>query len=74
MATPRTTERSGSLTGDETIDEVLAAHPDLRLPLMGFGLCACCTGTLTLRQNAEVRGLPLDTLLTDLNRELLGRA
>jgi len=64
-APPRT-----PLTGDERVDDLVAAHPELRLPLMSHGSCACCTGGLTLRQNAEVRGLPLAAVLEDLNREI----
>lgn len=58
------------LTGDETVDEVIQSHPSLRLPLMSYGLCTCCSGNLTLRQTAAARGIPLDVVLTDLEGEL----
>ncbi len=68
---PRAAESPpAALTGDEKIDDIVAAHSALRLPLMSYGFCTCCSGSLTLRQNAEVRGLPLDVILADLNREL----
>lgn len=58
------------LTGDEVLDALVAAHPALRLSLMSYGMCTCCSGSLTLRQNAVVRGLPLGMILDDLNREI----
>lgn len=57
-------------TGDETVDEIVDQHPDLRLVLMSYGLCTCCSGGLTLRQNAEAHGVPLAVILLDLEREL----
>ncbi len=58
------------LTGDETVDGLIGEHPGLRLALMSYGLCTCCSGSLTLRQTAAARGIPLDVVLTDLQREL----
>ena len=58
------------LTGDETVDEVIQQHPSLRLALMSYGLCTCCSGGLTLRQTAVARGVPLGVILEDLEREL----
>jgi len=71
---PKLTSSATALTGDEKIDDLVASHPGLRLPLMSYGLCTCCSGSLTLRQNAEVRGLPLHVILEDLNRELANSA
>ncbi|MFA5896489.1 MAG: hypothetical protein WC985_06240 [Thermoplasmata archaeon] len=67
---PKLTSSTTALTGDEKIGDLVASHPGLRLPLMSYGFCTCCSGSLTLRQNAEVRGLPLHVILEDLNREL----
>lgn len=58
------------LTGDETVDEVIQNHPGLRLAMMSYGLCTCCSGSLTLRQTAAARGIPLGVILEDLEREL----
>ncbi len=58
------------LTGDETVDEVVEAHPGLRLALMSYGLCTCCSGNLSLRQTAAARGVPLGVVLADLEQEL----
>ncbi len=58
------------LTGDETVDEVIQKHPSLRLALMSYGLCTCCSGSLTLRRTAAARGIPLGVILEDLEREL----
>lgn len=61
---------SGPLTGDETVDAVVAAHPGLRAPLMAYGVCTCCSGSMTLRENAAARGIPLEAVLEDLRQEL----
>lgn len=58
------------LTGDETVDDVIQGHPGLRLAMMSYGLCTCCSGGLTLRQTAAARGIPLGVILSDLEREL----
>ncbi len=58
------------LTGDETVDQVIETHPALRLAMMSYGLCTCCSGGLTLRQTAAARGIPLGVILADLEREL----
>ena len=58
------------LTGDETVDEIVTQHPGLRLAMMSYGLCTCCSGSLTLRQTAAARGLPFGVILADLQREL----
>ncbi len=58
------------LTGEETVDEVIQKHPGLRLAMMSYGLCTCCSGGLTLRQTAAARGIPLGVILADLEREL----
>ncbi len=58
------------LTGDETVDDVIQQHPALRLAMMSYGLCTCCSGGLTLRQTAAARGIPLGVILSDLEREL----
>lgn len=60
----------GTLTGDETVDDLVAAHPALRVPLMAYGVCTCCGAAMTLRQNAEAHGVPLEAVLEDLRREL----
>ncbi len=59
-----------ALSGDETVDGLITAHPGLRLVLMSYGLCTCCSGSLTLRQTAAARGIPLGVILADLEREL----
>ncbi len=69
LPTPAVTPRT-PLTGDETVDEVVALRPDLRTTLMAYGLCTCCSGGLTLRQNAEAHGVPLSVILADLEHEL----
>ncbi len=61
---------SPALTGEETVDGLVTAHPGLRLTLMSYGLCTCCSGSLTLRQTAAARGIPLGVVLADLEREL----
>lgn len=58
------------LTGDETVDEIITNHPGLRLPMMSYGLCTCCSGSLTLQQTAAARGIPIGVILEDLEREL----
>ena len=58
------------LTGDETVDEIITTHPGLRLPMMSYGLCTCCSGGLTLKQTAAARGIPIGVVLEDLEREL----
>lgn len=58
------------LTGDETVDEVIQQRPGLRLAMMSYGLCTCCSGSLTLRQTASARGIPLGVILSDLEHEL----
>lgn len=58
------------LTGDESVDGLITDHPGLRLAMMSYGLCTCCSGSLTLRQTAAARGIPLDVILADLDREL----
>lgn len=58
------------LTGEETVDGLVGEHPGIRLALMSYGLCTCCSGSLTLRQTAAARGIPLDRVLEDLQQEL----
>jgi len=58
------------LSGDETVDGLITEHPGLRLALMSYGLCTCCSGSLTLRQTAAARGIPLGVVLGDLQQEL----
>lgn len=58
------------LSGDETVDEIIQQHPGLRLALMSYGLCTCCSGGLTLHQTAAARGVPLGVVLADLEGEL----
>ena len=58
------------LSGDETVDGLITEHPGLRLALMSYGLCTCCSGSLTLRQTAAARGIPLGVVLADLQQEL----
>lgn len=62
------------LTGDETVDQVMTQHPALRLAMMSYGLCTCCSGSLTLRQSAAARGIRLDVILADLQREIANGA
>ena len=61
---------SAPLSGDETIDNLVAGHPGLRPSLLSYGICTCCSGTMTLRQYVRLRGLPLSMILDDLNRDL----
>lgn len=58
------------LTGGETVDGLISEPAGLRLPMMSYGLCTCCSGSLTLRQNAAARGIPLGVILADRQREL----
>ncbi len=67
---PAGTSVAPHLTGDETVDEVIEQHPGLQATLMAYGLCTCCSGGLTLRQNAEAHGVPLSVILADLDHEL----
>ena len=62
------------LTGDETLDVLVARHPGLRSMLMSHGLCTCCGGSLSLRANAAAHGIALSELLEDLERELANGA
>ncbi len=59
-----------ALTGDETVDAIVDTYPQLRPVLMAYGLCTCCSGSLSLRQNAEAHGLSLSEILADLESEL----
>lgn len=47
---------------DATIAQWLDARPDTIQVFRAHGIDACCGGALTLRQAAEVRGIPLETL------------
>lgn len=66
----RSKSRSSSLTGEERVAEVVADYPELRLLLLSYGVCSCCCGDATLKVSAEVRGIPLKTMLDDIRREL----
>lgn len=70
LALPIVPSQRTPLTGDETVDEVMTRHPGLRLAMMSYGLCTCCSGSLTLRQSAAARGIPLEVILADLQQEL----
>ena len=58
------------VAAEDTVEAVVRRHPGLRPVLMAYGLCACCSGELTLRRAASDRGLPLADLLQDLERGL----
>lgn len=68
-ALPMGATGTGALTGEETVDEIVERHPALRPTLIAYGLCTCCSGGLTLRQNAEAHGVSLSAILADLERE-----
>lgn len=59
-----------SLSGDERIADVLAAHPRAEMVLLAYGMCGCCGGDGTLQAGAEFRGIPLEALLEDLRGSL----
>ncbi len=61
---------SSSLTGEELIADVVTDNPELRLLLLSYGVCSCCCGDSTLKMSAEMRGIPLETILDDIRREL----
>ncbi len=67
---PADSKADAGISGDETVNEVLERHPELGPALMAFGLCTCCSGGLTLRQNAEAHGVPLSDVLRSLRDEL----
>lgn len=72
-ARPRPRRRrlsSSSLTGRELVADVVADYPELRLILLSYGVCSCCCGDSSLKMSAEVRGIPVETILDDLRREL----
>ncbi len=68
---PKRLESPSSLTGEEIVADVVADHPELRLLLLSYGVCSCCCGDTTLKVSAQVRGIPLETILDDIRRELV---
>ncbi len=51
---------------ETTILELVESHPTLRPKLQARGIDTCCGGSLSLRQVAAVRGIPLDEILSAL--------
>jgi len=69
-AAPRWRSRSATLTGQESVADLVADHPELRLLHLSYGICSCCAGDSTLPMSADVRGIRWETMLDDIRREL----
>jgi iron-sulfur cluster repair protein YtfE (RIC family) len=53
-----------------SINEVIRTWPATVAAFERLGLDSCCGGPLPVREAAERHGLELDTVLTELEREL----
>jgi iron-sulfur cluster repair protein YtfE (RIC family) len=56
-----------AIDAQETINALLARHPEALPVLQRFGLDACCGGALTLAEAARHHGLRIDELLAALD-------
>lgn len=59
-----------TLTGDDTLNQIVARYPETMEVFRRFGLDTCCGGALPLAVAAEHHGLPLATLLAALEAQL----
>ena len=55
---------------DQTVYEVLDAHPELRPVFEALGLNHCCGAHLTLTEAAASGGVPLERMLATLGARL----
>ena len=55
---------------NQTVHEVLEAHPELRPVFEGLGLNHCCGAHLTLTEAAASAGVPLERVLASLGERL----
>ena len=55
---------------NQTVHEVLDAHPGLRPVLEALGLNHCCGAHLTLTEAAASAGVPLERVLAALGERL----
>jgi regulator of cell morphogenesis and NO signaling len=61
-----------TISADETLNTLIARHPQLLPVLQGFGLDACCGGALPLRVAAQHHDLDLDKVIVALHAALEG--
>ena len=59
---------------DQTVHEVLDAHPELRPVFEALGLNHCCGAHLTLTEAAASAGVPLERVLAALGERLAATA
>ena len=55
---------------NQTVHEVIEAHPDLRSVFEALGLNHCCGAHLTLTEAAASAGVPLERVLASLGERL----
>lgn len=60
--------RSFDLTG--SVNDLLRDHPSAISALAAHGIDTCCGGDLPLAHAARRAGVPLDTLLADIERAI----
>lgn len=58
------------ITGDVTVNQVIAYDADLIGVLNAFAVDTCCGGNLTLAQAAQEDGVDLQALLAALNAQV----
>jgi regulator of cell morphogenesis and NO signaling len=63
----------GTPLPDCTVGELVAARPGRSRVFQGYGIDFCCQGGRTLREACERKGLPLDTVVDQLEAESADR-
>ncbi len=60
------------ITADTKVSEIMKMYPELTDLLMDLGLCGCghdSSLTWTVKRVSQEKGIELDSLLKELNRE-----
>ncbi|MCZ7568245.1 MAG: DUF542 domain-containing protein [Ardenticatenaceae bacterium] len=60
-----------TITTTETLNEIVARHPQALPVLRRFGLDTCCGGSLPLQTAVQHHGLALDEVVTALGAVLV---
>jgi len=66
---PNTTSPEGTLISDRTVGELVAERPSRSRIFQSFQIDFCCQGGRTLREGCERKGVPLATVLEQLELE-----
>jgi regulator of cell morphogenesis and NO signaling len=64
------TDRTALVSADDSLNTIVARHPEALPVFQRFGLDTCCGGSLTLRTAAQHHDLDLDTIVAALTRAI----